>query len=65
MVIGVSFYDTVQGLAFQISVAYWAIVRSLENLPEPATFKIALRAHARVKILPREFRKAHRQNRRC
>ena len=27
-------------------VAYRAIVRSLENFPEPATFKIALRAHA-------------------
>ena len=26
--------------------AYSAMVRSLENLPEPATFKIALRAQA-------------------
>src|SRR5277367_4143991 len=34
---------TGQGSAFQILAAYSAIVRSLENLPEPATFKIALR----------------------
>ena len=40
------FQDTGQGFAFQISVAYCAIVRSLENFPEPATFNIALRAHA-------------------
>src|SRR5271169_3108885 len=33
------------GFTFQISVAYSAIVRSLENFPEPATFKMALRAH--------------------
>jgi hypothetical protein len=38
-------YGTAQGLACQISAAYWAIVRSLENLPDPAIFKIALRAH--------------------
>jgi hypothetical protein len=43
---GDPFQDTGQGFAFQISVAYCAIVRSLENLPELATFKIALRAHA-------------------
>ena len=40
-----SAYVTGQGFAFQISVAYCAIVRSLENLPEPATLRIALRAH--------------------
>src|SRR5271166_4096063 len=33
------------GLTFQISAAYCAIVRSLENFPEPATFRMALRAH--------------------
>ena len=38
-------YFTMQGFAFQISAAYSAMVRSLENFPEPATFKIALRAH--------------------
>ena len=37
---------TGHGFAFQISLAYSAIVRSLENLPEPATFRIALRAQA-------------------
>src|SRR5262249_41191110 len=41
-----SFYGTGQGFAPQISAAYWAMVRSLENFPEPATFKIAFRAHA-------------------
>lgn len=39
-------YGTGQGFACQISAAYCAIVRSLENLPEPATLRIALRAHA-------------------
>src|SRR5579863_5911233 len=34
------------GSAFQISAAYSAIVRSLENLPEAATLTIALRAQA-------------------
>jgi ketosteroid isomerase-like protein len=34
------------GSTFQISAAYSAIVRSLENFPEPATFKMALRAHS-------------------
>src|ERR1700739_2404093 len=43
---GDPFQDTGQSFAFQISVAYCAIVRSLENFPEPATFNIALRAHA-------------------
>src|SRR5690349_18384559 len=37
------FYVTGHGAASQISDAYWAIVRSLENLPEAATFRIALR----------------------
>src|SRR4029077_718221 len=36
-------YCNGHGLAFQISAAYSAMVRSLENLPEPATFKMALR----------------------
>ena len=38
-------YGTGHGVAFQMSAAYSAMVRSLENFPEPATFKIALRAH--------------------
>src|SRR5262245_41124689 len=39
-------HDTGDGFTCQMSDAYSAIVRSLENLPEPATFKIASRAHA-------------------
>ncbi len=39
-------YKTGQGSAFQISAAYWAMVRSLENLPLEATFRIAFSAHA-------------------
>src|SRR5712671_4666975 len=39
-------YGTGHGFTFQISVAYSAIVRSLENFPEPATLRIALRVHA-------------------
>src|SRR2546422_10511823 len=39
-------HDTGHGFTCQMSDAYSAIVRSLENLPEPATFRIALRAHA-------------------
>lgn len=39
-----SAYGTGQGRAFQISAAYSAIVRSLENRPEPATFRIAFLA---------------------
>src|SRR5687768_16441101 len=35
-----------QGVTPHISAAYWAIVRSLENLPEAATLRIALRDHA-------------------
>jgi hypothetical protein len=38
-------YGTGHGLTSQISAAYSAMVRSLENLPEPATFRIALRVH--------------------
>ena len=30
----------------QFSAAYSAMVRSLANFPEPATFNIALRAHS-------------------
>src|SRR5437016_12076535 len=39
-------YDAGHGSTSQMPVAYSAIVRSLENFPEPATFKIALRAQA-------------------
>ena len=35
-----------QGSARQVSLAYSAIVRSLENFPDAATFKIATRAHS-------------------
>src|ERR1017187_1801384 len=34
------------GCRFQISRAYSAMVRSLENRPEPATFRMALRAQS-------------------
>ena len=40
------YYAIGHGSTFQISAAYSAIVRSLENFPELATFRIALRAHA-------------------
>lgn len=39
-------YDTGHGSTFQMSVAYSLIVRSLENLPELAIFRIALRAQS-------------------
>src|SRR4051794_5712591 len=39
-------YGTGHGFTSQMSVAYSAIVRSLENFPEPATFKMAFRAQA-------------------
>src|SRR5262245_20628868 len=39
-------HETGHAFTFQISAAYSAMVRSLENFPEPATFKMALRAHA-------------------
>ena len=39
-------HATGHGLACQISLAYSAIVRSLENFPDAATFRIALRAQA-------------------
>ncbi len=39
-------HSTGQGAASQMSAAYSAIVRSLENLPEQATLRIALRAQA-------------------
>src|SRR6516162_7634883 len=38
--------STGQGVAFQIPAAYSAMVRSLENFPEQATLRMALRAHA-------------------
>src|SRR4029450_3697769 len=38
-------HSTGHRFTFQMSAAYSAIVRSLENFPEPATFKIALRDH--------------------
>ena len=41
-----TFYGTAQGFTFQISVAYSVMVRSLENLPDAATFRIAVRVHA-------------------
>ena len=37
---------TVRGAIPQISLAYSRIVRSLENLPIRATFKMALRTHS-------------------
>src|SRR5262249_25141551 len=37
-------YFTTQGFAFQMSAAYSAMVRSLENLPDPATLRMAFRA---------------------
>ena len=39
-------YSTGQGTTFQISAAYSAIVRSLENFPDPATLAMALRVQA-------------------
>jgi hypothetical protein len=39
-------HGTREGLAFQISAAYSAMLRSLENLPELATFRIAFVAHS-------------------
>jgi hypothetical protein len=41
-----SLYCTVHGFKFQISLAYSAMVRSLENLPELAMFAIALRVQS-------------------
>jgi hypothetical protein len=41
-----SSYGTGHACACQISAAYSATVRSLENLPDAATFKTALCAHA-------------------
>jgi hypothetical protein len=38
-------YGNGHGAAFQMSAAYSAMVRSLENFPDPATFRMALRAH--------------------
>ena len=38
-------HETGHGLTCQMSAAYSAIVRSLENVPEADTFRIALRAH--------------------
>ena len=39
-------YSVKNGPAFQISLAYSAMVRSLENLPDAAMFRITLRVHA-------------------
>ncbi len=39
-------YDTGHGFTFQTPSAYSEIVRSLENFPEPATFRMALCAQA-------------------
>src|SRR5262245_65165150 len=38
-------HDTGLGLTCQMSAAYSAIVRSLENFPELATLRMAVRAH--------------------
>ena len=38
-------YYSGQGCACQMSLAYSVMVRSLENLPEPATLRIAFRVH--------------------
>jgi hypothetical protein len=35
-----------EGSTPQISRAYWAMVRSLENLPEVAMFLITIRVHS-------------------
>src|SRR5262252_6617199 len=43
---GAASYDTGHGSAFQMPAAYSAMVRSLENFPEPAIFKMAFRAQA-------------------
>src|SRR4029450_10608521 len=39
-------HGTAHALTCQMLAAYSEIVRSLENFPEPATFKMALRAQA-------------------
>src|SRR5262249_36509003 len=39
-------YNTGHGVTRQMSAAYSEMLRSLENLPELATLRIALRAHA-------------------
>jgi hypothetical protein len=38
-------YGIAQGFTFQMPAAYSAMVRSLENFPEAAMFKMALRDH--------------------
>ena len=40
-----SYGSTGTGCTFQISLLYSAMLRSLENFPEPATFRMALYAH--------------------
>src|SRR3974390_1584570 len=40
------FYGIGHGSTFQISRAYSAMVRSLQNFPEPATLRMAFRVHA-------------------
>src|SRR5262245_58219415 len=42
----VGYQVTGHGFAFQISLAYSAIVRSLENFPDAATLTIAIRVQA-------------------
>jgi hypothetical protein len=39
-------YDSGHGFTPQMPDAYSAILRSLENLPEPATFRMAFRVHS-------------------
>ena len=41
-----SCHGTGQGRTFQISAAYSAMDRSLENLPDAPTFKIVFRVHS-------------------
>ena len=45
-----SCHGTGHGFAPHMPVAYSRIVRSLENLPEPAIFKIALRAQSSGRV---------------
>lgn len=43
-----------EGSTPQISRAYWAIVRSLENLPDVAMFRITIRVHSLGFYKPKE-----------
>ncbi len=39
-------YSRLTGVMFHIRSAYWLIVRSLENFPMPAMFRMARRDHS-------------------